>query len=209
MKQLVAIGILVSAVMLTQSPTLRSNDGKDKPLGNLNSNRYDPNSVSNPYGRYGSPYSPDSVNNPFGLYGSKYSPYSAKNPHATQAPKIVTPDGKYLGKFSANPFDPDSTANVHGRYGSPYSPDSINNHYGRYGSPYSPESVRNPYVMGTGELVIKPPTVPKWGSPAHRLETPKGMSGMEVGPKGFGEFDLPELPGLGEFDLPELPGLDK
>lgn len=33
--------------------------------GNLNNNRYDPNSISNPYGRYGNPYSPDSVNNPY------------------------------------------------------------------------------------------------------------------------------------------------
>jgi hypothetical protein len=33
--------------------------------GNLNDNRYDRNSVSNPYGRYGSRYSPDSINNPY------------------------------------------------------------------------------------------------------------------------------------------------
>jgi hypothetical protein len=33
-------------------------------LGNLNSNPYDPNSIANPIGRYGSPVSPDSVNNP-------------------------------------------------------------------------------------------------------------------------------------------------
>ena len=38
-------------------------DGKYK--GNLNDNPYDPNSVSNPYGRYGSQYSPDSINNPY------------------------------------------------------------------------------------------------------------------------------------------------
>ena len=35
-------------------------DGKY--LGNLNASRYDPNSVSNPYGQYGSRYSPDSIN---------------------------------------------------------------------------------------------------------------------------------------------------
>lgn len=38
-------------------------DGKYE--GNLNDNQFDPNSVSNPYGRYGSQYSPDSVNNPY------------------------------------------------------------------------------------------------------------------------------------------------
>jgi hypothetical protein len=60
----------------------------DKYLGNLNQNPYDPNSVNNPYGRYGSPYSPDSVRNPYGTYGSPYSPYSPTNPYTNQAPKI-------------------------------------------------------------------------------------------------------------------------
>lgn len=41
-------------------------------LGELSTNRYTPDSVSNPYGRYGSRYSPDSVNNPHGPYG-RYS----------------------------------------------------------------------------------------------------------------------------------------
>lgn len=35
-------------------------------LGNLNDNRWDQNSISNPYGRYGSRYSPDSIKNPYG-----------------------------------------------------------------------------------------------------------------------------------------------
>jgi len=33
--------------------------------GNVNSNSLDPNSISNPLGRYGSPLSPDSINNPY------------------------------------------------------------------------------------------------------------------------------------------------
>ncbi len=32
----------------------------------LSANQYDPDSTSNPYGRYGSPYSSDSANNPYG-----------------------------------------------------------------------------------------------------------------------------------------------
>ncbi|SOD42715.1 hypothetical protein [Nitrosovibrio sp. Nv4] len=44
---------------------------------------------------------------------------------------------KYLGNLSSNPYDPDSTSNPYGRYGSEYSQDSINNPYGQYGSPYS------------------------------------------------------------------------
>lgn len=50
-------------------------------LGALNNNPYDPNSIANPYGKYGSPYSPNSVNNPYGQYGSPYSPNSITNPY--------------------------------------------------------------------------------------------------------------------------------
>ena len=41
-------------------------------LGELSQNRYAPDSVSNPYGRYGSRYSPDSINNKYGPFG-RYS----------------------------------------------------------------------------------------------------------------------------------------
>lgn len=39
--------------------------------GDLNSNPFDPDSVSNQFGPYGNPFSPDSVNNPFGA-GNPY-----------------------------------------------------------------------------------------------------------------------------------------
>lgn len=76
----------VAAVLLcgaahAQTPIIVAPDGKY--LGNLSSNQFDPNSVANPYGRYGSPYSPDSINNQFGRYGSPYSPNSVNNPFAT------------------------------------------------------------------------------------------------------------------------------
>jgi hypothetical protein len=63
-------------------------------LGRLNANRYDPESVSNPYGQYGSPYSGTSINNPFSSYGSPYSSYSARNPY-TSTPPIVRYDDGY------------------------------------------------------------------------------------------------------------------
>ena len=56
-----------------------------------------------------------------------------------------------LGNLSANPFDPNSTANPYGA-GNPYSPNSINNPYGTYGSEYSPNSVNNPYATDTPKL---------------------------------------------------------
>lgn len=48
--------------------------------GNLNSNQFDPDSVSNPYGKYGSQYSPESIKNPYGA-GSKYDSDSPYNPY--------------------------------------------------------------------------------------------------------------------------------
>jgi hypothetical protein len=60
------------------SPRLYDSQGQFR--GNLNSNPYDPNSVANPYGRYGSKYSPDSVNNPYGA-GSPYRQDSPNNPY--------------------------------------------------------------------------------------------------------------------------------
>jgi hypothetical protein len=56
-------------------------------------------------------------------------------------------EGNYRGKLSANPYDPDSTSNQFGRYGSPYSPDSLNNQYGA-GSPFRYDSPNNPYGKG-------------------------------------------------------------
>ncbi len=73
---------------LATSPILVAPDGTY--LGNLNKNPYDPNSVSNPYGVYGSPYSPNSINNPYGVYGSPYSVQSPNNPYG-QGPTIISP----------------------------------------------------------------------------------------------------------------------
>ena len=62
------------------------------------------------------------------------------------APKLYASDGTYLGKMSANKYDPESISNPYGKYGSEYSADSVNNPYGRYGSKYSSESPNNPYA---------------------------------------------------------------
>jgi len=147
-------GPAVPSLAPSGPPSLVGADGTY--LGVVSNNKYDPNSISNPYGQYGSRYSPTSVNNPYGTYGSRYSPYSATNPYATEAPKIVNP---YLGRLSANPYAPDSTANRYGTYGSPYSPSSINNPYGAYGNPHSPSSVTNPYA------IAPLPTLPSFALP--------------------------------------------
>ena len=68
----------------TDAPKIIAADGRY--LGRLSANPYDSDSVSNPYGRYGSPYSPTSINNPYSQYGSAYSPISPNNPYATNSP---------------------------------------------------------------------------------------------------------------------------
>lgn len=76
-------------------------------LGRYSRDRFAPDSVSNPYGRYGSRYSPDSIRNPYGRFGSRYSPESAANPYASNPPVLVDP---YRGRLSANPYVPDSVS---------------------------------------------------------------------------------------------------
>lgn len=122
-------------------------------LGRLSTNRYQPDSVANAYGQYGSPYSTRSINNPYNTWGSPYSNRSATNPYATRAPRLYAEDGTYLGRLSANPYDADSVSNPYGRYGSTYSPTSIHNPYGRYGSEYSPVSPNNPYATRAPVIV--------------------------------------------------------
>ena len=102
---------------------------QSQPLADLRANRYDPNSLSNPYGA-GSRYKPDGLMNPYSRHGSRYSNESATNPYATRPPKIYSESGEYRGELSTNRYSPDSTSNPYGRYGSRYSPDSINNPYG-------------------------------------------------------------------------------
>jgi hypothetical protein len=89
------IAIIIIAYMFTipaHAVSLYSKDGKY--LGELNANRYDPNSVSNPYGRYGNPYSPDSINNPYGRYGNPYSQESVNNPYVTGNRVLIDNDGE-------------------------------------------------------------------------------------------------------------------
>ncbi len=83
---IILLTAITNTLAFADAPHLYDKNGKY--LGNLSANKYDPNSVSNPYGRYGSKYSADSINNPYGKYGSKYGNESARNPYATNAPKI-------------------------------------------------------------------------------------------------------------------------
>ena len=116
------IFFLTIGVAISQSLEVRSNDGLDKFLGNMSGNELDPNSISNPLGPYGNPLSADSIHNPLGRYGSPLSPYSPTNPLSVHGPKIVTPDGQYLGNLTRNRLDPNSLKNRRSRTFSPVYP---------------------------------------------------------------------------------------
>jgi len=97
--------LLAIAAFGQQAPRLYSNDGKGVYLGKLSANKWDPDSISNPWGQYGSTWSEKSVNNSWGEYGSKWSPYSATNPWTTLAPVIIG-DPSSIGSLPALPALP-------------------------------------------------------------------------------------------------------
>jgi len=81
MKHLILIALLIPATVNASPIIVDPNTGKY--LGNLNDNKFDPNSISNEFGRYGNKFSPDSVNNKFGQYGNPISPDSINNPYGS------------------------------------------------------------------------------------------------------------------------------
>lgn len=88
MKRLLIAFTAYFALSAVAAPPVLVDRQTGKYLGDYSANQYAPNSVSNPYGRYGSEYSPDSTNNPYGRYGSPYSNDSATNPYATNPPAV-------------------------------------------------------------------------------------------------------------------------
>lgn len=65
---------------------------------------------------------------------------------------LAVAEQKYLGKYSRNTLDSDSTSNPVGQYGSSVSSNSINNPVGQFGSPVSANSVNNPLATNTPKL---------------------------------------------------------
>ena len=58
-------------------------------LGVLSSDRYDPNSISNLHGMYGSAYGLYSIRNQHGIYGGAYGLYSPYNTHCLNPPFVL------------------------------------------------------------------------------------------------------------------------
>lgn len=89
MNKIVAFIFLFISTVALSSPPILVDQKTGKYLGNLSTNQRDPDSVSNPHGRYGSQYSEDSINNPHGKYGNSQSNDSPNNPYATNAPIVL------------------------------------------------------------------------------------------------------------------------
>ncbi len=87
---------------------LYADDGTGTFLGEINSNKYDTDSIANEYGNYGSKYQTKSIFNQYGNYGSKYSQYSVFNEYATKPPKILDKNGKVVGYLTANQYIKDA-----------------------------------------------------------------------------------------------------
>lgn len=85
-KLIVLMAILVSTNAMSKMGLYDSHGGYH---GDLSANPYDANSVSNPYGRYGSKYSGESINNPYGRYGSRFSNDSPNNPYANGGGMVI------------------------------------------------------------------------------------------------------------------------
>lgn len=62
--------------------------GDGQVLGLLSSDQFNPDSITNPYGIYGSSYGVYSICNQSGIYGSPYGVYSPYNPHCINPPVI-------------------------------------------------------------------------------------------------------------------------
>lgn len=138
---LTAFAALILLLTLAAEVAAQRRDGRnDEPrgtyLGTLSANRWFPDSVARLLDRLDRHWTRDRAADSTGR----------RNRWFGSSARIYSRDGRYLGKLSANPYDPDSIANPYGRYGSRYSPDSVNNPYSRYGSRYSNESPRNPYA---------------------------------------------------------------
>lgn len=72
-------------------------------LGKLSLNIYDPESILNPYGLYGSIYSVVSIQNQYSTYGSPYSSLSPFNPYTSTPPTIYL-RGVKVGFLSVNQY---------------------------------------------------------------------------------------------------------
>ena len=72
-------------------------------LGTITRNRFDPKSIGNQFGSYGSRYNSTSILNQYGSYGSQYSALSPFNRYTNSPPRIVL-NGRLMAYLTINPY---------------------------------------------------------------------------------------------------------
>jgi hypothetical protein len=72
-------------------------------LGKISFDKFEQNSIANPYGDFGSKYSELCIFNSYGVYGSRYSDLSPFNPYSQNPPKIFL-SKNLLGYLTANSY---------------------------------------------------------------------------------------------------------
>ena len=82
----ISLATIANSTLWANPPIVLSADGEY--LGVLSANPYEPESISNPRGLFGSKYSPVSVEDKFGLYGSPYSNESLNNERLVSEPQL-------------------------------------------------------------------------------------------------------------------------
>jgi hypothetical protein len=91
---------------ITGPLSLIADDGKYTYLGKLTTNKFDPDSIFNEFGRYGSKFSSTSIWNKFGTYGSPFSSFSPFNEFSVSPPMIIDGNHNIVGRLTVNKFVP-------------------------------------------------------------------------------------------------------
>jgi len=86
---------------LNGTAIIRAQDGQF--LGLISSDPYEPNSIMNKYGTYGSEYSATSIFNAYSSYGGAYSLQSAFN-NLASTPPVIIKNGRAVAYLTTNPY---------------------------------------------------------------------------------------------------------
>jgi hypothetical protein len=89
-------------------------DSRNVYLGCITCPAHDSESVSNPYGTYGSPYAYESIFNDNGPYGSQNHSTSACSAHASNPPVIYDEDKIFIGYLTRNPYKSEKAQGFNG-----------------------------------------------------------------------------------------------
>jgi len=77
--------------------------GDEQFLGRITDNKFDNQSILNPYGPHGSKYSTTSIWNPYSQYASPYGAYSLNNPYCASPPKLFI-NNHFIGHVTKNRY---------------------------------------------------------------------------------------------------------